>query len=204
MILTGPEIVKQRALGNIVIEPFDPACAGANSYDLRLDKRLLVYRDDHDLAEEGHGVESVHLRSRKLFDPDNHGIVVRVLDMKKNNPVREIDIPSEGLILMPETLYIGSTVEYTETPGFVPSIEGRSSVARLGLQVHVTAGFGDQNFKGTWTLEMTTVHPLRVYAGVRICQISYAVVMGDPKPYTGKYQGQRGPQPSRLWKDFVK
>src|SRR5690606_35047853 len=75
-----------------------------------------------------------------------------VLDMKKPNKTSVLTIPESGLVLEPNRLYLGRTVEYTRTEGFVPMLEGRSSVGRLGLVVHVTAGFGDVGFAGYWTL----------------------------------------------------
>jgi dCTP deaminase len=126
------------------------------------------------------------------------------LRMDKNNPTKEVLIPSSGLLLEPGVLYLGSTVEYTETPQHVPCIEGRSSVGRLGLFVHVTAGFGDKFFRGTWTLELTTVYPLVIFARVGICQISYTSSIGESSHYAGKYQGQRGPKTSGLWQEFVR
>ena len=96
-----------------------------------------------------------------------------VLDMAKANRVRRIEIPKEGIILSPNQLYLGRTVERTHTRNLVPQIEGRSSVGRLGLFVHVTAGFGDVGFEGFWTLEMFAVQPVRIYAGTEICQIIY-------------------------------
>lgn len=125
-----------------------------------------------------------------------------ILDMRRDNPVQEIKIPQEGLYLNPGVLYLGETEEYTETPHHVPHIEGRSSVGRLGMQVHVTAGFGDVGFKGKWTLEITVVHPLKVYAGTCVCQISYETPYGKIIPYSGKYSGQKGVMPSCLYKDF--
>jgi len=108
-----------------------------------------------------------------------------------------------GLVLIPGRLYIGSTVEYTETHDCVPCIEGRSSVGRLGINIHATAGFGDVGFKGTWTLEISVVEPVRIYPGVQICQISYDTVVGEIMPYTSeKYLGQREPRPSRMWKEL--
>lgn len=124
------------------------------------------------------------------------------LDMSKQNDVEEITIPAEGLYLNPGVLYLGETEEYTETPHHVPCIEGRSSVGRLGMQIHLTAGFGDTGFKGKWTLEITVVHPLKVYAGTEICQISYQTVFGKINSYKGKYLGQEGVVPSLLFKDF--
>ncbi|NOQ41136.1 MAG: dCTP deaminase, partial [Desulfuromusa sp.] len=80
-----------------------------------------------------------------------------LLDMKKDNPYRKITIPEEGLVLESNRLYLGRTVEFTETKELVPMLEGRSSVGRLGLFIHVTAGFGDVGFKGYWTLEIFCV-----------------------------------------------
>jgi len=75
------------------------------------------------------------------------------LDMKRENTASPLQIPEEGLLLQTGKLYLGRTVEYTETQGLVPMLEGRSSIGRLGLFVHITAGFGDVGFKGFWTLE---------------------------------------------------
>ena len=125
------------------------------------------------------------------------------LDMKKDNPAKELIIPPEGLLLEPGKLYLGRTLEYTETQNLVPMLEGRSSIGRLGLYVHVTAGFGDLGFKGFWTLEMHCVHPIRVYPGVSICQVFYHTVEGQIVEYvSGKYQKNEGVQTSRLWMDF--
>jgi dCTP deaminase len=126
-----------------------------------------------------------------------------VLDMSKANRVRRITIPPEGLILGPNQLYLGRTVERTETHNLVPMIEGRSSVGRLGLFVHVTAGFGDVGFCGYWTLEMFAVQPVRIYAGVPICQIFYHEITGAITEYASeKYQNNRDIQPSLLFKEL--
>lgn len=126
-----------------------------------------------------------------------------VLDMKKQNKVKSIVIPEEGLVLEPGKLYLGRTVEYTETDKYVPMLEGRSSVGRLGLFIHVTAGFGDVGFKGFWTLEIFCVQPIKIYPGVEICQIYYHSVEGEYDQYcSGKYQKNEGVQPSLLYRDF--
>ncbi len=126
-----------------------------------------------------------------------------VLDMRKPNRVTRLTIPPEGLVLRPNRLYLGRTVERTETRNFVPMIEGRSSVGRLGLFVHVTAGFGDVGFRGYWTLEMFAVQPVRVYAGVAICQIFYHEIRGPFTEYASdKYQDNRGIQPSLLFREL--
>ena len=125
------------------------------------------------------------------------------LDMKENNSYHSLVIPESGLLLNPGKLYLGRTVEYTETPKFVPMLEGRSSVGRLGLFVHVTAGFGDVGFKGYWTLEMFCVQPVKIYPFVPVCQIYYHTIQGEYKLYNkGKYQDNKGIQASLLYKDF--
>ena len=125
-----------------------------------------------------------------------------VLDMAKANRVRRIAIPEEGLVLSPNQLYLGRTVERTTTRNLVPQIEGRSSVGRLGLFVHVTAGFGDVGFSGYWTLEMFAVQPVRIYAGVPICQIFYHEITGEITEYCSKYQHNRDIQPSFLFEEL--
>lgn len=127
------------------------------------------------------------------------------LDMKKENKARKLIIPEEGLLLEKDKLYLGRTLEYTETHNYVPMLEGRSSIGRLGLFVHITAGFGDVGFAGYWTLEMFCVQPVRIYAGVEICQIFYHTIEGVFDKYkSGKYQHNQGVQPSLLFKDFEK
>ena len=126
-----------------------------------------------------------------------------LLDMRKPNKASIITIPEHGLLLQPGKLYLGRTVEYTKTDGFVPMLEGRSSVGRLGMCIHATAGFGDVGFAGYWTLEIFVVQPLIIYPGVEVCQIYYHTLDGDYDPYTsGKYQNNQGIQPSLLYKDF--
>ena len=125
-----------------------------------------------------------------------------VLDMAKANRVRRIEIPEEGLVLSPNQLYLGRTVEKTVTRNLVPQIEGRSSVGRLGLFVHVTAGFGDVGFAGYWTLEMFAVQPVRIYPGIGVCQIIYHEVTGEVEEYASKYQHNRDIQPSLMFEEL--
>ena len=127
-----------------------------------------------------------------------------VLDMRRPNRVRRIAIPPQGLVLPPNQLYLGRTIERTETHNLVPMIEGRSSIGRLGLFVHVTAGFGDVGFCGYWTLEMFAVQPVRIYAGVAICQIFYHDIRGTFTEYASdKYQHNTDIQPSLLFKELA-
>jgi dCTP deaminase len=172
MILSGKEILKEIANGNIAIDPFDPKRINPNSYNLRLHNELMIYQDS-------------------------------VLDMRTCHQTEFVKIPDGGLVLEPNRLYLGRTVEHTQTRHYVPMLEGRSSVGRLGLYVHVTAGFGDVGFAGYWTLEIQCVQPIRIYPFVEICQIYYHSIQGEYDEYrNGKYQNNTGIQPSLLYKDF--
>ena len=125
------------------------------------------------------------------------------LDMKKPNPTKRIVIPEEGLLLEPNRLYLGRTNEFTKTDRYVSMLEGRSSTGRLGLFIHVTAGFGDIGFAGYWTLEIFCVQPVRIYPNVEICQIYYHDIDGEYDLYSsGKYQNNSGIQASLMYKDF--
>jgi len=126
-----------------------------------------------------------------------------VLDMRKSNRVDRVHIPPEGLVLTPNQLYLGRTIERTETHNLVPMIEGRSSIGRLGLFVHVTAGFGDVGFCGYWTLEMFAVQPVKIYPGVSICQLFFHQIAGDITEYSSeKYQHNHDIQPSMLYQEL--
>jgi dCTP deaminase len=117
--------------------------------------------------------------------------------------VERLRIPEEGLVLTPNQLYLGRTIERTETHNLVPMIEGRSSIGRLGLFVHVTAGFGDVGFCGYWTLEMFAVQPVKIYPRVPICQIFFHQIAGDITEYSSdKYQHNRDIQPSLLFREL--
>ena len=125
------------------------------------------------------------------------------LDMKLPNPSAKLSIPPEGLLLEPRKLYLGRTLEYTETHNLVPMLEGRSSIGRLGMSVHITAGFGDVGFCGYWTLEIHTLLPIRIYASIAVCQIFYHTLEGAIREYrSNKYQKNKDIQPSLLYKDF--
>ena len=126
-----------------------------------------------------------------------------VLDMRKSNRVDRIMIPTDGLVLTPNQLYLGRTMERIETHNLVPMIEGRSSIGRLGLFVHVTAGFGDVGFSCYLTLEMFAVQPVKIYPGVPICQIFFHQVAGEITEYSSnKYQHNQDIQPSMLFREL--
>lgn len=126
-----------------------------------------------------------------------------VLDMKVDNEYKMIEIPETGFLLEPDKLYLGRTMEYTETHKYIPMLEGRSSIGRLGICIHVTAGFGDIGFKGYWTLELFCIQPVRIYPYIEICQIYYHGIDGDYLPYTStKYNRNSGIQPSKMYMEL--
>lgn len=180
MILTGQEIINQVEKGNIFISGFDKNKVGPNSYDVTLNNKLLIYN------------KKIDVKSRVTF-----------IDSKSENSTNEVIIPDDGLILYPGTLYLGRTNEFTETHGFAPMIEGRSSVGRMGIAIHATAGFGDNGFKGYWTLEIFVVEPVKIYPNMRIGQLYYHTLFGDTDiEYRGKYYDNDDVQSSRLYRDF--
>ena len=127
-----------------------------------------------------------------------------VLDMRHDNSTQRIVIPPEGFMLVPGKLYLGRTEEYTRTEGYIPMLEGRSSIGRLGICIHVTAGFGDVGFAGYWTLELFCVQPVRIYSGVQIAQIYYHTISEPYKRYVkGNYQNNNGIQSSKLYEEFL-
>jgi dCTP deaminase len=192
-LLSGPEIRAQIRAGAVLISDLDDRRIGANSVDLRLGPDLLVYAKNYPLHD---------YHSRASVSNESLPPLCVPLDMRVDEPVVPLTIPAAGLVLYPGVLYLGSTVEVTDCGPFVPAVEGRSSVGRLGLFVHVTAGFGDYGYRGKWTLELTPVLPVRVYAGTAVCQIALAPLVGEPQPYAGKYQNAARTQASRLWRDF--
>ncbi len=126
------------------------------------------------------------------------------LDPKIVNSYTEIRIPAEGYVLTPHHLYLASTLEVMGSQYYAPTYAARSSVARLGLFINLSASLGDIGFIGQWTLQLFTIHPLRVYAGMRIGQIMWWRPQGEIKLYEGKYQGSQGPQSTLIYKDFEK
>ncbi|HTT16041.1 MAG TPA: dCTP deaminase [Thermoplasmata archaeon] len=130
------------------------------------------------------------------------------LDARRPNPVTEFRIPREGFVLVPGQLYLGVTEEYTETHGYVPFLEGKSSVGRLGIDIHSTAGKGDEGFCNYWTLEMSVKLPVRIYAGMPVGQLIYFEISGDVRrsyadKSSAKYRRVSAhPTPSRMYLNF--
>jgi dCTP deaminase len=176
MILSDKKILAAIMDGGIVIEPFDRACLGTNSYDVHLGKWLAVYDSP-------------------------------ILDARQHNTITHFEIPETGFVLQPQQLYLGATLEYTETHNSIPFLEGKSSTGRLGIDIHATAGKGDVGFCNHWTLEISVVHPVRVYAGMPIGQLIYFVVDGEiehlynRKPNAKYNQRTDRPVESMMWKN---
>lgn len=131
-----------------------------------------------------------------------------ILDARVHNKIRVFEIPEDGYVLMPSRLYLGVTEEYTETRNYVPFLEGKSSVGRLGIDIHATAGKGDAGFCNNWTLEISVKQPVRIYSGMPIGQIIYFEIAGEIEtPYdmkkSAKYNGRTDlPVESMMFKNF--
>ena len=132
----------------------------------------------------------------------------RMLDARLPNDIERFEIGADGFVLQPATLYLGVTEEYTETHATVPFLEGKSSIGRLGIDIHATAGKGDVGFCNFWTLEISCVQPVRVYAGMPIGQLIYFKIEGEIEHFYNRKAGakynQRTDQPveSMMWKNF--
>ena len=186
MILSDRTIREQLAAGRIAIDPLDDSCIQPSSVDLRLDRLFRVFL--------------------------NH--TMSVIDVRKDlsDLTQEVEIADgDAFILHPGEFVLGSTSEQISLPDdIVARIEGKSSLGRLGLLIHSTAGFIDAGFSGHITLELSNVAnlPITLYPGMKIGQVSF-LQMTTPAdvPYGSskvgsKYQGQRGPTPSRYWENF--
>ena len=186
MILSDRTIREELRAGRIVIEPLDESCIQPSSVDLHLDRYFRVFR--------------------------NH--TMRVIDVKEDQEelTELVEVPADDVfILHPGEFVLGSTHERVALPDdVVARLEGKSSLGRLGLLIHSTAGFVDAGWDGHLTLELSNVAnlPITLYPGMKIGQISF-LRMTTPaeRPYgsatTGsKYQGQRGPTPSRYFENW--
>jgi dCTP deaminase len=165
-----------------------------------IEKRTIVI-EPYDRKYLGSNSYDVHLGKHLAVYDD------RVLDARKHNKVSHFEIPEEGFVLQPGTLYLGVTLEYTETHAHVPFLEGKSSTGRLGIDIHATAGKGDVGFCNTWTLEISCAQPVRIYAGMPIGQLIYFPVVGE---VINKYNSKKSakynertirPVESMMWKN---
>lgn len=192
-ILLATEIEKAFLDKRIIINPYTREHIGPNSYDVTLADTLITYVP----------LDTNYEYRRDLrYSSDCNWC----LDMKEENKHYTYQIPSDGIILYPGILYLGSTNEAIGSDFFHPMYDGRSSTARLGIQSHISAGFGDVGFKSRWTLEITVVHPIRIYKDVRIGQVFFNTVNQNELSlvnlYKGKYSDQaNGPVVSKMFKD---
>ncbi|MCP4520373.1 MAG: dCTP deaminase [Cytophagales bacterium] len=172
------------------------------------DKRILEEIDKGTILIEPYDREclgtnsyDVHLGKHLAIYKDE------ILDARSHNEIEHFEIPEEGFVLQPNELYLGVTLEYTETHAHVPFLEGKSSTGRLGIDIHATAGKGDVGFCNTWTLEISVTRPVRVYAGMPIGQLIYFVVEGDiERVYNAKQNAKYNertvrPVESMMWKN---
>jgi dCTP deaminase len=186
MVLSDRTIRRLLGEGRIGIEPYEEELLQPSSVDVRVDRLFRVFRN-----------------SRYPF------IDVKQ-EMEELTELVEVE-PDEAFILHPGEFVLGSTLERITLPDdLVARLEGKSSLGRLGLLIHSTAGFIDPGWDGHVTLELSNVAnlPITLYYGMKIGQVSF-VQMSEPAehPYgTGelgsKYQGQMGPTPSRYWRNF--
>jgi dCTP deaminase len=165
---------------------------------LREMKRGNIVVDPFDMSRIN--PNSVNLRLHNELFMMREGL----LDMKAECEYDRVVIPEEGFVLQPNRLYLGRTLEYTVTKKQVPLIEGRSSIGRMGIFIHATAGFGDVGFAGYWTLEISVIQPVKIYPFVEIAQIYYNTVKGKAMQYKGKYQNNRGIQTSGIHRELSK
>ncbi|MFN2524999.1 MAG: dCTP deaminase [Actinomycetota bacterium] len=186
MILSDRDIRKAIGDGRIGIEPFDEADVQPSSVDLHCDRYFRVF----------HNARYPFIDVKQPMEELTESVEVKADDT---------------FILHPGEFVLGSTLEYVSLPDdLVARLEGKSSLGRLGLLIHSTAGFVDAGWKGHLTLELSNVAnlPITIYPGMKIGQISF-YEMSSPadNPYgssqvRSKYQGQRGPTPSRFFENF--
>lgn len=195
-ILSDEEIERAMSRGEILINPYEKKQLNPVSYDLTLGDEVAVYKDwVHTITPDR--------EDGRFFLP-----MAKVSDAKEPLAVEKFKIdPEKGWVLNPGIGYLMNTRERIHTKKFVPIVDGKSSVGRLFILVHFTAGFGDPGFDGQYTLEVSSLHPIRVYPGMRIGQIRFHTIEGEVQnPYNGNYTGERavGPVPSRAWNQFTK
>ena len=165
-----------------------------------IEKGTIVI-EPYDRSNLGSNSYDVHLGKYLAMYNDT------MLDARKHNTIAHFEIPEEGYVLLPGYLYLGVTEEYTETHAHVPFLEGKSSTGRLGIDIHATAGKGDIGFCNAWTLEISCVQPVRVYAGMPIGQLIYFSSEGEViNKYNSKLNAKYNtrtnkPVESMMWKN---
>lgn len=180
-LLTGEEIIRLQRQGVLTIDPFHLDHVNPNSYDLTLSPQLMTYESPpYDISSRG------------------------PIDLR-NAPCTVIhDIPEGGLVIKKGELYLGLTNERCGSDEYVPCIEGKSSIARYGVEIHMTGGFGDLGFKSKWVLEiMSHRFDFLLLPNMKIAQCIFQTTVGSKGIlYKGKYQNQERIIPSRSHMDF--
>lgn len=201
-ILTGQEIQNRISSREIEIDPYDPRRVQPNSIDLTLGKEVRVYTGVSGMDLETVGLVDSSLKASRRIGP-RPGVE---LDSRKRNETIPLGMDESGWVVVPGVLYLMHTAERIHTKKFVTQLNGKSSIARLGVIVHFTAAYGDTGFNGQYTLEVSAMHPVRLYPGMAIAQAVFYTVEGHTTDYAamGNYTGEAamGAQPSRSWKQF--
>lgn len=201
-ILTSHEIRAQVDAGNIKVDPYVEANVQQNSLDVTLGTEVCVYSDVVMLeaSSKPRAALSSHELSRLIIP------WVGYLDAKKKNTTYAFSMDESGWLVKPGFLYLMHVNEVLCAPHYVMTLDGRSSLARLGLIVHFTAGHAETGFHGQYTMEVSAMHPLRIYPGMRIAQVIFQTVRGEVEDYKerGNYVRELalGAQPSRSWRQF--
>lgn len=203
-ILSDANIAACVRQGVIKIDPWDDAQLNPTSYDLTLGDEVAVYKSWVSYDERWEEFQKMGVKGARDgadFHPLNG-----VYDVHKEPEVVSFKMDAQrGWLLKPGIGYLMHTREQVWTKSFVPIVDGKSSIGRLFIQVHITAGFGDPGFDGQYTLEVVATHPVRVYPGMRIAQIRFHTIEGSlDKPYEGNYRDDaaKGAVPSKAWKQF--
>lgn len=125
------------------------------------------------------------------------------LDTAIANPSQRVSFPASGLVMRPDRVYLGATLEIMGSEHYVPIIRGKSSLGRLGLFINMTADLIDLGSINRWTLQLHAIQPLRIYPGMLIGQVTFWMPVGPRVLYQGKYQGSMGPRPSESYRDHA-
>lgn len=200
MILSGVAIHEAVEAGDIRIDPFCLDHLNPASIDLTLGAGVAVYKRWVRVTLVGSAEEE----DGSYLSSSWSDLEDQLIDAKQEPAITRYTIGERGWVLKPGIGYLMHTAERIHTNKYVTVIDGKSSIGRLFCKIHETAGYGDPGFDGQYTLEVTVVHPLRLYAGMRIAQARFHTVEGDVEIYEGNYRGYAalGAQPSRAHKQF--
>ncbi len=201
-ILTGPQVQEELRQGRIQISPFDSKYVNPGSVDLTLGTGVAIYKGTY--TDVGPILGTPHTTQDGRFF---QSVTCPVFDSKERWLVDRFEMdPKQGWVLKPGICYLMHTAEVVHTRHYVPVLDGKSSIGRMFVKVHETAGYGDSGFNGQYTLEVTAQIPVRVYPGMRFCQIRFTTMVGEPLLYSekGHYQGSsaRGAVETQAYRQF--